>query len=120
MLYLNSQTDSFKGGETRFLSSNPSTSSTNEGPRPLATIKPRAGTVVIFTQDALHEGLPVEEGCKYIMRTDIMFRRVAGDWAKPYSNAMYTALVDDPVYKRTIKLLDELEQNETRGKLVSM
>ena len=37
---------------------------------------PKAGTALIFNHDTLHEGLPVMEGVKYIIRTEIMYRRV--------------------------------------------
>ncbi len=131
MLYLNESGKDFEGGYTQFLppqqqtnnnNDNDSNNNNNKGkqrPRiPVAKIKPEVGTVVIFTQDALHEGLPVEKGSKFIMRTDIMFRRVAGDWVKPYSNEMYAALTNDPSYLKTIQLLDESEKNEKSGKLV--
>ncbi len=34
------------------------------------------GTALIFNHDALHEGEPVSLGIKYIIRTEIMYRRV--------------------------------------------
>ncbi len=127
MLYLNESGKDFEEGHTQFLSlqqtNNHNNSNNNNNkqlsPIPVANIKPEVGTVVIFTQDALHEGLPVVgKGSKFIMRTDIMFRRVAGDWVKPYSNEMYAALTNDPSYMKTIQLLDESEKNEKSGKLV--
>ena len=39
-------------------------------------VTPRQGTALIFNHDTLHEGLPVTSGVKYILRTEIMFRRV--------------------------------------------
>ena len=39
-------------------------------------VSPKAGTALIFNHDTLHEGLPVTEGVKYIIRTEIMYRRV--------------------------------------------
>ena len=39
-------------------------------------VTPRQGTALIFNHDTLHEGLPVIEGVKYIIRTEIMYRRV--------------------------------------------
>ncbi len=110
MLYLN---DKFTGGHTQFLYKQ-----SNGVSKVVANIKPRTGSVVIFTQDALHEGLPVNTGCKYIMRTDIMFRRVAGDWIKPYSNEMYLSLAGDPSYNKTVELLDKSEKKEKTGELV--
>ena len=39
-------------------------------------MSPRAGTALIFNHDTLHEGQPVTEGTKYIIRTEVMFKRV--------------------------------------------
>ena len=42
----------------------------------LCSVSPKAGTALIFNHDTLHDGQPVTEGTKYIIRTEIMFRRV--------------------------------------------
>ena len=42
----------------------------------ICSVSPKAGTAVIFNHDTLHEGQPVTKGTKYIIRTEIMFRRV--------------------------------------------
>ena len=42
----------------------------------ICSVSPKAGTAVIFNHDTLHEGQPVTQGTKYIIRTEIMFRRV--------------------------------------------
>ena len=39
-------------------------------------VTPKQGTALVFNHDTLHEGLPVTEGIKYIIRTEIMYRRV--------------------------------------------
>lgn len=64
MLYLN---DDFVGGSTRFLTD--SYCSVTE------TINLRfpRGTAIIFPHNYLHEGMTIETGSKYILRTDIMF-----------------------------------------------
>ncbi len=56
MIYLN---DGYKGGETTFGD---------------LVIHPKQGTGLIFLHDLEHEGSPVKEGIKYVLRTDIMFR----------------------------------------------
>jgi len=63
MIYLN---DDFKGGETIFYE--------NENN---VTIEPKKGMGVIFNHDIFHEAKPlsIEEKYKYILRTDIMFKR---------------------------------------------
>lgn len=42
----------------------------------MCSVSPRAGTALIFNHDTLHEGQVVTAGTKYIIRTEIMFRRV--------------------------------------------
>jgi len=61
MIYLN---DEFKGGDTIFYE--------NENQ---FCIKPKRNSAVIFNHDILHEGKIVKEGYKYILRTDVMFKR---------------------------------------------
>ena len=40
------------------------------------SVTPRTGTALIFNHDTLHEGEPVAMGTKYIIRTEIMYRRI--------------------------------------------
>ena len=42
----------------------------------MCSVVPRTGTALIFNHDTLHEGQPVTKGTKYIIRTEIMYRRV--------------------------------------------
>ncbi len=57
MVYLN---EKMKGGATRF---------TN------CSVQPETGKALIFKHELLHEGCPVLEGVKYVLRTDVMYRR---------------------------------------------
>jgi 2OG-Fe(II) oxygenase superfamily len=57
MIYLN---DEFSGGETAF----------DE-----VTIAPRPGTALCFIHELKHEGCPVMSGTKYVLRSDVMYRR---------------------------------------------
>lgn len=57
MIYLN---DDMSGGETKFIET---------------TIIPKTGTALIFRHELVHEGCPVIEGIKYVLRTDVMYRR---------------------------------------------
>jgi prolyl 4-hydroxylase len=57
LIYLN---DSFEGGETCFFG-------------PDMKIKPSVGTVIMFDHERLHQGAMVVNGCKYIVRSDIVF-----------------------------------------------
>ena len=42
----------------------------------VCSVIPQTGTALIFNHDTLHEGEPVTKGTKYIIRTEIMYRRV--------------------------------------------
>lgn len=50
----------------------------------------RPGHALLFYQDVLHEGEPVRDGCeKYIIRTDIMFKRVPPICTEPQDIQAY-------------------------------
>jgi predicted 2-oxoglutarate/Fe(II)-dependent dioxygenase YbiX len=55
MIYLNG---GFAGGETAFRET---------------TFRPEAGAALLFRHDLFHEGRPVTEGRKYVLRSDVMF-----------------------------------------------
>jgi len=57
MIYLN---DNFSGGETRF----------ND-----VEIKPQKGTALIFIHELKHESLPIDDGTKYVLRSDIFYEK---------------------------------------------
>jgi hypothetical protein len=57
MMYLN---DNFEGGETTF--------------RELK-IRPRQGMALLFLHNLYHEGTQVTRGVKYVLRTDVMYRK---------------------------------------------
>lgn len=59
MVYLN---DGMEGGATNF-----------DG----VSVVPEAGMALIFKHDLLHEGAEVTAGVKYVLRTDVMYRRKA-------------------------------------------
>jgi prolyl 4-hydroxylase len=56
MIYLN---ENYEGGETNFGNQ---------------VIQPKKGLVLVFLHNLEHEGKPVINGIKYVLRTDIMFR----------------------------------------------
>lgn len=60
MVYLN---EGFDGGETLFFV------------EPEVVITPRAGAALIFQHPIIHEGSEVRAGVKYVVRTDLMYRR---------------------------------------------
>ncbi|CAM4757593.1 unnamed protein product [Rotaria magnacalcarata] len=66
MAYLN---DSYTGGHTNFLDD-------NTKPHDITyALKPETGMVLIFQHDLFHEGETVSTGKKYIMRSDVMYKR---------------------------------------------
>ncbi|HMV98932.1 MAG TPA: 2OG-Fe(II) oxygenase [Acidobacteriota bacterium] len=67
MVYLN---EDFVGGETRF---------DLKFPHPDISILPKEGMVLCFFHYLRHEGAPVGMGRKYVLRTDVMFRKIKTD-----------------------------------------
>ena len=63
MVYLN---DGYAGGRTRF--------DLPSEPEPIA-VQPERGAALAFMHDRLHEGEEVISGVKYVLRTDVMYRR---------------------------------------------
>jgi WD40 repeat protein/predicted 2-oxoglutarate/Fe(II)-dependent dioxygenase YbiX len=73
MIYLNDGSD-FSGGDTLFFASGPLT-------RPdanpvVARVRPKMGSLILFDHGIWHAGETVTAGTKYIMRSDVLFRRV--------------------------------------------
>ncbi|KAJ3105116.1 hypothetical protein HDU96_008683 [Phlyctochytrium bullatum] len=72
LIYLN---QNFKGGETTFF-----LPSEERGIMDARPITPQAGSVMVFPHGCvknvlLHEGSGVKSGCKYIIRTDVLYKR---------------------------------------------
>lgn len=61
MIYLN---DDFKGGKTNFL---------GRSWAPTLSVKPEQGAALVFVHEKLHEGAEVVSGCKYVLRSDVMY-----------------------------------------------
>lgn len=61
MVYLSNV---LKGGETRFYNA--------EGDMEFE-VRPQCGSALVFEHDLLHEGVAVDSGCKYVLRTDVMY-----------------------------------------------
>lgn len=58
MVYLN---DDYEGGQTKFESGE--------------SVTPRKGTALIFEHSLRHEGARLAKGCKYVLRSDVMYKR---------------------------------------------
>jgi predicted 2-oxoglutarate/Fe(II)-dependent dioxygenase YbiX len=65
MIYLN---EGFEGGETRFLL--PYYYDVNERD---VSVVPETGMTVCFVHELVHEGTPVIQGRKYVLRSDVMY-----------------------------------------------
>ena len=66
MLYLNDDTG-FSGGSTRFF--------THRGGPVWKTVRPAAGRLALFDHRLWHDGQRVRGGTKYILRTDVIYRK---------------------------------------------
>jgi prolyl 4-hydroxylase len=64
VVYLN---DSFEGGDTVFFDNNTK--------KEKFAVKPRTGSVLVMLHENLHEGACVTKGEKFILRSDILFRK---------------------------------------------
>jgi predicted 2-oxoglutarate/Fe(II)-dependent dioxygenase YbiX len=70
MLYLTDGAG-HQGGRTRFYAS------ADPSEPPLFTITPRAGLATVFPHDAWHDGEPVTEGTKVVLRSDLLYERAS-------------------------------------------
>ncbi|MFE9324877.1 2OG-Fe(II) oxygenase [Nocardia sp. NPDC052278] len=68
MIYLNDSTE-FDGGRTRFYAGG------EPGAASLGAVGPEAGTIVVFDHALWHDGEPVTHGTKWVMRTDVLYKR---------------------------------------------
>lgn len=72
-LYLNGA-EAFRGGHTRFYADATAAHTTHAA-------RPAAGDAIAFDHAAWHDGEPVHEGTKYVLRTDVLFRRAPAERA---------------------------------------
>lgn len=78
LIYLN---DGFEGGATRFYRSSTGGSNETSGTDGMVAqgVQPKKGCVLVFPQgntaSLLHEGSAVTKGTKYVVRTDVLYRR---------------------------------------------
>ena len=70
MLYLNDHSE-FQGGHTRFYED-------RWDERVVRSVPPQTGTGIVFEHALWHDGQSVTNGVKYVLRTDVMYRRAEG------------------------------------------
>lgn len=120
MIYLN---DDYEGGHTNFIDpcdieSRNGYSNTTVGDsddpiqiflapkdKVFASYKPKRGDCIVFDHKILHEGDCVTSGCKYIMRSDIMYKKVVDE----------TANNDTSIEERALRLYYEGMALESAG-----
>eukprot|EP01127_Copromyxa_protea_P011019 TRINITY_DN2738_c0_g1_i1.p1 TRINITY_DN2738_c0_g1~~TRINITY_DN2738_c0_g1_i1.p1 ORF type:complete len:704 (-),score=85.29 TRINITY_DN2738_c0_g1_i1:10-2121(-) len=75
----------------------------------LYSVTPKKGRALIFNHDVNHEGLVVESGVQYIMRTEIIFQRI-----HPSKDLFWK---QDPNFIRCSTLYTEAEKLEKEGQV---
>ncbi len=76
MVYLNDGGE-FSGGATRYYAER------SEEAGLLGVVRPEAGTLIVFDHALWHDGEAVTSGTKYVMRTDVLYRREAPARVEP-------------------------------------
>lgn len=74
MIYLNSATE-FKGGRTLFFK-------TKDSSEIWASYIPKQGDLIVFDHNVWHEGEVLQEGEKFVLRSDILYSRISGNKQK--------------------------------------
>lgn len=138
MIYLNAQENDdwketstgYQGGNTNFLSTSqtlarmePGVAFHAEKEHILWGLGPREGMTLLFNHHMLHEGGEVLNGCKYIMRSEVMFRQVkTADLTAEQKEGQHLLRLAEAaecegkhgeaakLYRKAYKLCPELEQ----------
>jgi predicted 2-oxoglutarate/Fe(II)-dependent dioxygenase YbiX len=84
MIYL-TDGDDFGGGDTLFYSAGPAGEADGTPARLIGRVRPRAGSLILFDHTLWHAGETVTSGVKHILRSDVVYRRRAGDAGTPPS-----------------------------------
>lgn len=85
LLYLN---EDYEGAFTRFLD--------EDEEKETLSVTPHTGMVLIHQHDILHESPTLVKGCKYVIRTDVMFSRTPpGDTNTATNTALASDFGDD-------------------------
>ncbi|XP_055880160.1 uncharacterized protein LOC106078906 [Biomphalaria glabrata] len=129
MVYLNSN---FSGGSTNFIDPSQKLYKGSDGKycaeekNILCRIQPEEGQAIIFNHNRLHEGEKLNEGQKYILRTDIMYENVTPPHLSTNQNEAVLLLQEADrleaagqcmeameLFRKAYKLCPELEQYST-------
>ncbi|GFO27456.1 2OGFe(ii) oxygenase family oxidoreductase [Plakobranchus ocellatus] len=127
MLYLNGD---FHGGSTNFIDPSqtlymgPDGKYCAEEKNILYHVQPETGMAIIFNHNRLHEGQRLENGIKYILRTDIMYKNLAPSKLSNNQDKAVQLMQEADrleasgkcmeameLYRRAFKLFPELEES---------
>ncbi len=115
-------TESFRGGETIFYDKknkiNVSGLSVSEelaingglNTYDKIVIEPTLGNCIIFEHDILHCAAPITKGTKFMLRTDVIYRKIK-------INDNIATIFDDVRYQKCVNYFKEAETNELRKNL---
>jgi predicted 2-oxoglutarate/Fe(II)-dependent dioxygenase YbiX len=76
MVYL-TDGEAFEGGDTLFHSAGPAGDAYGAPSRVIGRVRPRVGSLILFDHALWHAGEAVTQGVKHILRSDVVYRRVA-------------------------------------------
>lgn len=80
LIYLN-DAPNFKGGATRFFSSH------DDSEKPMLSVTPKTGKALIFNHNIWHDGSEIFDGEKYVLRSDLIYKRVHPSLTPPHSES---------------------------------
>eukprot|EP01080_Neovahlkampfia_damariscottae_P007933 gene7933-12402_t len=104
LIYLN---DNFTGGNTKFYNSK------NEL---IHVESPSSGNAIVFNSEAIHQAEEVKEGIKYILRTEIVFKRVNSYQIPLEIKENY---LTNEKYQKAKKLFNKSESYENTGDVLN-
>ena len=112
-LYLNDVPLS-AGGATRFLDLFSPVEQEGCRYKILAEIRPVKGSAALFRELVYHDGAPLKEGVKYLLRTDVMFERdIPMDFG-----SMYGTLDNEGKGRKALDLAQRLEDSGSKNEAV--
>ena len=103
MIYLN---DDYDNGTTRFYGINPKKPYSNNNHEIFLKLKAKPGMCLIFNQNILHDGEIVNNGIKYMMRTDMIYK----------ANELENELTKEE--KKGVKIYGDGIKAEQEGRLI--
>jgi predicted 2-oxoglutarate/Fe(II)-dependent dioxygenase YbiX len=104
LLYL-SDGDACEGGDTLFYDAGPASAAP-----PVARVRPRAGSLIVFDHRLWHAGEQVASGIKYILRSDVLYRD-PGDPGDPGASPHPAPRTFEPGHQGYVWTLEALDDD---------